>query len=121
MKERAEEIPMLCIWHIYKLSIRIPIWKFLSMPFKKKCYLSLPFHSVYFNNNSDHQKTLPDNRFKLPIGVRANYFLGVKVTLWTYYKYYTDDWDLKSNTISLETPVKISTFVSLSPLYIYYS
>lgn len=84
-------------------------------------YLSLPFHRVYFNDNSVHQETLPDKRFKIPIGLRANYFLGDKVILRAYYRHYTDDWGLKSNTISLETPVKISPFISVSPFYRYYS
>lgn len=84
-------------------------------------YLSLPFHRVYFNDNSVHQEILPDKRFKIPVGLRANYFLGDKVILRAYYRYYTDDWGLKSNTFSLETPVKISPFVSVSPFYRYYS
>lgn len=84
-------------------------------------YLSLPFHRVYFNDNSVHQEALPDKRFKIPIGLRANYFLGDKVILRAYYRYYTDDWGLKSNTFSLETPVKISPFISVSPFYRYYS
>lgn len=84
-------------------------------------YLSLPFHRVYFNDNSVHQETLPDKRFKIPLGLRANYFLGDKVILRAYYRYYTDDWGLKSNTFSLETPVKISPFISVSPFYRYYS
>jgi len=84
-------------------------------------YLSLPFHRVYFKDNSVHQEALPDKRFKIPLGVRANYFFGDKVILRAYYRYYTDDWGLKSNTFSLETPVKISPFVSVSPFYRYYS
>lgn len=84
-------------------------------------YLSLPFHRVYFNDNSVHQEALPDKRFKIPLGVRTNYFLGDKVILRAYYRYYTDDWGLKSNTFSLETPVKVSPFVSVSPFYRYYS
>lgn len=84
-------------------------------------YLSLPFHRVYFNDNSVHQEALPDKRFKIPLGFRANYFFGDKVILRAYYRYYTDDWGLKSNTFSLETPVKISPFVSVSPFYRYYS
>ncbi|WP_379966333.1 DUF3570 domain-containing protein [Epilithonimonas sp. UC225_85] len=84
-------------------------------------YLSLPFHRVYFTDGSVHQEALPDKRFKLPLGLRANYFFGDKVILRAYYRYYTDDWGLRSNTISLETPVKISPFVSVSPFYRYYS
>lgn len=84
-------------------------------------YLSLPFHRVYFSDSSVHQETLPDTRFKIPLGLRANYFLGDHFILRAYYRYYTDDWGLKSNTLSLETPVKISPFVSVSPFYRYYS
>lgn len=84
-------------------------------------YLSLPFHRVYFIDQSVHQENLPDKRFKIPLGVRASYFLGDRLIVKAYYRYYTDDWGLKSNTLSLETPVKISPFVSVSPFYRYYS
>lgn len=95
--------------------------EFLADGVQQTGYLSLPFHRVYFNDNSVHQEALPDKRFKIPLGVRANYFFGDKVILRAYYRYYTDDWGLKSNTFSLETPVKISPFVSVSPFYRYYS
>ncbi|UOU98999.1 DUF3570 domain-containing protein [Chryseobacterium daecheongense] len=95
--------------------------EFLADGVQQTGFLSLPFHRVYFADNSVHQETLPDKRFKLPLGVRANYFLGDHVILRAYYRYYTDDWGLKSNTLSIETPVKISPFVSVSPFYRYYS
>ncbi len=84
-------------------------------------FLSLPFHRVYFTDGSVHQEALPDTRFKLPLGLRANYFLGDNIIFRTYYRYYTDDWGLRSNTVSIETPFKISPFVSVSPFYRYYS
>ncbi|MEI3789326.1 MULTISPECIES: DUF3570 domain-containing protein [unclassified Chryseobacterium] len=95
--------------------------EFLADGIQQTGYLSLPFHRVYFTDHSVHQEALPDKRFKIPLGVRANYFLGDKVILRAYYRYHTDDWGLKSNTFSLETPVKISPFVSVSPFYRYYS
>ncbi|MCE3076220.1 DUF3570 domain-containing protein [Chryseobacterium gwangjuense] len=95
--------------------------EFLADGIQQTGYLSLPFHRVYFNDNSVYQEALPDKRFKIPLGIRANYFLGDKVILRAYYRYYTDDWSLKSNTFSLETPVKISPFISVSPFYRYYS
>lgn len=95
--------------------------EFLADGVQQTGYLSLPFHRVYFNDHSVHQEALPDKRFKIPLAVRANYFLGDKVILRAYYRYYTDDWGLRSNTFSLETPVKISPFVSVSPFYRYYS
>lgn len=84
-------------------------------------FLSLPFHRVYFTDGSVHQETLPDKRFKFPIGLRANYFLGDRLIIRTYYRYYTDSWGINSNTISVETPVKISPFISVSPFYRYYA
>lgn len=95
--------------------------EFLADGIQQTGYLSLPFHRVYFTDASVHQEALPDKRFKIPLGVRANYFLGDKFILRAYYRYYTDDWGLKSNTVSLETPVKISPFISVSPFYRYYS
>ena len=84
-------------------------------------YLSMPFYRVYFNDASVHAEKLPDSRTKLPLGIRANYFLGDKFIIRTYYRYYTDNWGLRSHTASLEIPVKINPFLSVSPFYRYYS
>jgi len=84
-------------------------------------YLGLPFHRVYFNNGTEAIENLPSNRLKLPIGVRLNYFLGDKIILRSYYRYYVDSWGLQSHTASLEVPVKITPFVSVSPFYRYYT
>jgi len=94
---------------------------FLSDLVAQNGYLSLPFHRVYFTDGSVHQEALPSSRFKLPLGVRANYFLGDKFILRAYYRFYTDNWGLTSHTASLEMPVKITPFVSLSPFYRYYT
>ena len=83
--------------------------------------LSLPFYRVYFNDGSAHLETLPDNRVKLPLAVRASYFAGDKIILKGFYRFYTDNWGIRSNTASLEVPVKITPFVSVSPFYRYYT
>lgn len=83
-------------------------------------YLSLPFHRVYFNTGKDTIEKLPSSRFKLPLGLRLNYFLGDNIILRTYYRYYQDDWGIKSNTIGLEVPYKITPFFSISPFYRFY-
>jgi hypothetical protein len=93
---------------------------FLSDLVLQNGYLSLPFHRVYFTDGSVHQENLPSTRFKLPLGVRANYFLGDKIILRAYYRFYTDNWGLTAHTASLEMPVKITPFVSISPFYRYY-
>lgn len=84
-------------------------------------YLGLPFHRVYFTDNSVHVENLPDTRIKIPIGIRASYFLGDKVILRGFYRYYHDDWGLNAHTISLETPIKINPFISVAPFYRYYT
>lgn len=95
--------------------------EFLTDAVQQTGFLSLPFHRVYFTDGSVHQETLPDKRFKLPLGVRANYFLGDRFIFRTYYRYYADSWGIRSNTFNIETPVKISPFISVSPFYRYYS
>jgi hypothetical protein len=83
-------------------------------------YLGLPFHRVYFNTGKDTVEKLPSNRFKLPIGLRVNYFLGDNIIIRSYYRFYTDSWGIRSNTAGLEIPVKITPFFSISPFYRYY-
>jgi len=84
-------------------------------------YLGLPFHRVYFADGTDTIEKLPSTRYKLPIGLRLNYFLGDRVILRGYYRYYTDSWGIRSQTASLEVPVKITPFFSVSPFYRYYT
>lgn len=83
-------------------------------------YLSLPFHRVYFSTGKDTIEKLPSSRFKVPLGIRLNYFLGDNIIIRTYYRYYADNWDIRSNTAGIEVPYKISPFFSISPFYRYY-
>jgi uncharacterized protein DUF3570 len=83
-------------------------------------YLGLPFHRVFFNNGKDTIENLPSQRFKFPIGIRLNYFLGDNIIIKTYYRFYIDNWGLVSHTASIEVPIKITPFISLSPFYRYY-
>jgi len=83
-------------------------------------YLSLPFHRVYFTDGSVHLENLPNNRLKLPVGLRANYFLGDKIILRSFYRFYKDDWGLVSHTIDMETSVKVTPFFSVTPFYRFY-
>ena len=94
---------------------------FLADAVQQKGFLSLPFYRVYFKDGSVHTENLPDSRFKLPLGFRANYFLGDKFIIKTYYRFYTDDWGLTSHTADLEIPIKITPFLSVSPFYRYYN
>ena len=84
-------------------------------------FLSLPFHRVYFSNGQVAMEKLPSSRFKLPLGFRANYFLGDNIILRSYYRYYADSWGVRSNTANLEVVYKVSPFFSISPFYRYYT
>ena len=94
---------------------------FLADIVQQHGYLSLPFHRVYFKDSTVHMENLPGNRFKLPLGFRANYFLGDKIIIRSYYRFYHDDWGLTAHTAEIEVPLKISPFVSVSPFYRFYS
>jgi hypothetical protein len=79
--------------------------------------LSTPFHRTYFTDGSERVEKLPGSRIKIPIGLRGSYFMGDKVIIRTFYRFYADNWGMKAHTFSLEMPVKITPFVSLSPFY----
>jgi hypothetical protein len=83
-------------------------------------YLGLPFHRVYLNTGKDTIENLPSQRFKVPIGFRLNYFLGDNVIIRTYYRFYADTWGMRSHTVNIEVPVKLTPFFSISPFYRYY-
>lgn len=83
-------------------------------------YLSLPFHRVYFNDNSAHIEKLPSQRLKFPIGVRASYFIGDKFIVRSWYRFYHDNWGINSNAVQLETVIKLTPFFSFTPFYRFY-
>jgi len=85
-------------------------------------YLGLPFHRVYFAGSINPKvENLPDSRAKIPLGIRANYFMGDKVVLRSFYRYYQDDWGLTSHTVQLESAIKFTPFLSITPFYRYYT
>jgi hypothetical protein len=95
---------------------------FLSDVVTQQGYLGLPFHRVYFaNRDTAVVEKLPSSRFKLPLGLRANYFLGDNIILRSYYRYYLDNWGVRSNTVGLEVTYKVTPFFSVSPFYRYYN
>ncbi|MCF6180664.1 DUF3570 domain-containing protein [Lutibacter sp.] len=113
---------------------------------QQKGWLSNPMQRVYFSdipnfyignassiNNytsksnidvfqlADDIERLPNTRLKIPFGARFNYFINEKLTLRTYYRYYSDDWGINSQTASIEIPFKISDKFTLYPSYRYYT
>jgi len=83
-------------------------------------YLGLPFHRVYFADGSEHIENLPSKRMKIPVGLRANYFMGDKFVFRTWYRFYSDDWGIRSSAAMLETVYKVTPFFSITPYYRFY-
>lgn len=79
--------------------------------------LSTPFHRIYFQDGAETVERLPGSRLKLPIGIRLHYFLGDRVIVRSFYRYYVDDWGMQAHTVNLETPIKLTSFISVSPFY----
>lgn len=93
--------------------------------------LATPFQRVYFSDVADSfidnfqladaNERLPDSRLKIAVGGRLNWYLNERITLRSYYRYYSDDWDVISHTASIEVPVKISNKLTLYPSYRFYN
>jgi hypothetical protein len=94
---------------------------FLADGIYQQGLLATKYQRVYFTDNSEHTETLPDTRFKLPLGIRASYFAGNRVVVRGYYRYYFDNWGVLAHTLNLELPIKITPFLSVSPYYRYYT
>lgn len=83
-----------------------------------KGLLSTPFHRVYFaDQNTADIERLPSSRLKLPVAVRLNYFPFDNFVVRSYYRFYWDDFGIQAHTMSLETPMKLSNSITLSPFY----
>lgn len=93
--------------------------------------LSTPFQRVYFADAADFfvedfqladdVEQLPDSRFKFPLGARLNYYLNDFAIIRSYYRYYFDDWGIRSHTLNLEVPLKLSDKFTAYPSYRYYT
>lgn len=100
-------------------------------PSYQKGLLATEYQRVYFNSNfatgvgptnsilNERIESLPGSRYKLPIAVRLNYFLDDHFIIRAFYRYYSDNWGIRAHTAELEIPVKLTSFVSVSPFYRY--
>lgn len=70
---------------------------------------------------ADDIERLPSSRVKTPFGMRFNYYVNEIFVIRTYYRYYFDDWGVKSHTANIEVPIKISDKFTLYPSYRYYT
>ena len=92
----------------------------LAEPTYQSGLLATKYQRVYFTDGSVQAENLPDNRYKIPLGIRANYFIGDRFIIRSFYRYYTDNWGVRAHTVDLEIPIKITQFVSVSPFYRFY-
>ncbi|MFV8372007.1 DUF3570 domain-containing protein [Flavobacterium sp. LB2P74] len=108
--------------------------------------LSSPYHRIYFADKANYYigqpqyintyesstntgvykladdiERLPDSRFKIPVGARLNYYINERFILRTYYRFYSDNWDIQSHTATIELPIKLSDRFTIFPMYRYYS
>jgi uncharacterized protein Veg len=78
-----------------------------------------------FNNGvfhlADDIERLPSSRFKLPIGARFNYYINEHLVIRTYYRWYSDDWGIRSNTLNIEAPIKFNRLFAIIPSYRFYN
>ncbi|MEN0054221.1 MAG: DUF3570 domain-containing protein [Mucilaginibacter sp.] len=81
--------------------------------------LATKYQRDYFTDGSERVENLPSSRYKLPIGVRFNYFLDDHFVIRTFYRYYMDNWGIRAHTAEVEIPIKLTPFVSVSPYFRY--
>jgi hypothetical protein len=92
---------------------------FIVEPSYQHGLLATKYQRDYFTDGSERVENLPGNRYKLPIAVRFNYFLDDHFIIRTFYRYYMDNWGIRAHTAEIEVPVKLTSFVSVSPFYRY--
>jgi len=108
--------------------------------------LSTPYHRIYFADKpnyyigqtqyipvyetaenigvyrlADDVERLPSTRFKIPIGIRFNYYVNETLKVRTYYRYYSDDWGITAHTANIEVPFKLSDQFTVYPMYRYFT
>lgn len=88
-------------------------------PAYQKGLLATKYQRVYLTDSSLKAENLPDQRYKLPIAARLNYFATDRVILRAYYRFFMDNWGVRAHTAEIEIPVKLTSFISLSPFYRY--
>ncbi len=94
---------------------------FFIEPVYQTGMLATPFHRVFFaDTNLVRIEKLPTSRFKLPMGVRFNSFIGNSLILRLYSRYYWDDFGIVASTSSIEPVFKLSSSLSVYPFYRYH-
>lgn len=92
----------------------------LSTPFQRVYFADVPDSYIDEFQLADDIEQLPDSRMKFALGGRLNYYLNEIFVLRSFYRYYTDEWGIRSHTASLELPIKLGSKFTVSPSYRYY-
>lgn len=84
--------------------------------------LATPFQRVYFRETGAalgqaRVENLPRVRYKYPMGLRLTYYATDLLQLRGYYRLYNDDFGIQAHTFELETPLKITPFLTFYPFY----
>jgi len=93
----------------------------IAEPTYQEGLLATKYQRVYLQDGKVRTEELPDTRIKIPVGLRANYFIGDRFILRSFYRFYRDDWGLQAHTAELEIPIKVTAAFSISPFYRYYT
>jgi hypothetical protein len=96
---------------------------------KNNFYIGNPASiSNYTNPNNkdvfqlaDDIERLPHSRIKIPVGVKLNQYINENFVLRSYYRYYTDDWGIRSHTANVEMAIKVGQMFTLYPNYRFYN
>lgn len=100
---------------------RVQVAVFPELTYQKGL-LSTPFHRVFFTDRAvEKVEYLPEERWKVPLGLQANIFAGSRLVIRSYYRFYWDNIGLRAHTFQLELPVKLSPSFSVAPHVRFYT
>lgn len=90
----------------------------------QKGMLSTPYYRVYFRDGVTDEYTklakiekLPEQRYKIALYARYNWFMNKLVVMRSSVRLYKDDWGINSFTFDAAFPVKVTKQFSFAPFY----
>jgi hypothetical protein len=83
--------------------------------------LSTPYHRAYFTDGSERVENMPANRWKFPLGLQLNSFIGDRYILRTYYRFYWDDFGIFANTFNVDLGIRILPELTITPSARFYT
>lgn len=83
--------------------------------------LATPFHRVYFINGGLGVEQLPSQRFKAAVALKWNSFVKGNLILKNAIGLYSDNFGVRSFSISNETAIKLTPIVTVMPNFRFYT